>query len=188
MRKPSGRRVPGDRTSAARDIVFALYCRIASHHVRACSPGILNLLLSIGISVPRPKCARMLTWDNTGAGILLAKLWDWHLTSFVRSEGEFLIPGSAVFFRKCRTAPDNQRGMVNSRMPIQERRWCEIYWVWPLPLRRRPPRRHAILVQPDPVGSTSSPDVWLGTSQCLRIKSEYGPHLRMVEGALQTAS
>src|SRR5258708_31428131 len=26
--------------------VFALYCRIASHHVRACSPGILNLLRS----------------------------------------------------------------------------------------------------------------------------------------------
>ena len=28
-----------------------------------------------------------------------------------------------------------------------------------------------------PVGSISSPDVWLGTSQCLRIKSEYRPHL-----------
>src|ERR1700730_6023727 len=40
--------------------------------------------------------------------------------------------------------------------------------------------------RPCPVGSTSSPDVWLGTSQCLRIKSEYRPHLRMVEGTPQT--
>src|SRR5260221_10996191 len=36
--------------------------------------------------------------------------------------------------------------------------------------------------RPCPVGGTSSPDAWLGTTQRLRIKSEYRPHLRMVEG------
>jgi hypothetical protein len=46
--------------------------------------GHLNLLLSIAIRVPRRKCACMLTWGNNVAGILLAKLWDWHLASFVQ--------------------------------------------------------------------------------------------------------
>src|SRR5690348_4144317 len=37
-------------------------------------------------------------------------------------------------------------------------------------------------------GYISAPDVWLGTSQYLRMKSEYRPHLRMVDGALRPIS
>jgi DNA-binding transcriptional ArsR family regulator len=41
--------------------------------------------------------------------------------------------------------------------------------------------REIVATEPCPVGSTSSPDVWLGTSQCLKIKSEYRPRRAIFE-------
>jgi len=78
----------GRRARAALDVP-ARECRIARHYVWACLPRSLSLLPSTEVQCAEA-CVRA-DGGNKVAAILLAKLLDGHLASFVRSEGDFFI-------------------------------------------------------------------------------------------------